>query len=175
LKWFALMLATAVVTGLMVGCGGSSSSSPSGTTASSSSGESSKADYVMAADAVCTEYQGDTAPLRKEAEEIEESANPESPKNLVRLAEILQEADVRAEREYTALKELEPPAADQSLIESMLGKAEEAAVDDGDGAEALEEGELSKFSEIEKEAAPLNTQAKGMAEGYGFKVCGQAE
>jgi len=173
LKRIALLLTALAVTGLVAGCGGGASSSSSGSTGLS--GEPSKADYIKAADSVCTEYQGDTASLRKEAEEIEGSANPESPKNLVRLAEILREADAHAATEYAALKELEPPVADRSLIDTMLGKAEEAAADAREGAEALEEGELSKFTEIEKEAAPLNSQAKGMAEGYGFKVCGQAE
>jgi hypothetical protein len=176
LKRIALVAAVLAVVAFVVGCGGggsSASSSSSGTT--SSSGEPSKAAYIESADAVCTEYQGDTAQLRKEAEEIEGSANPESPKNLVRLAEILREADAIAEKEYAALKEVEPPSADKALIDSMIGKSEKAESESREGAEALEEGDLSKFSEILDQAAPLNKQAKGMAEGYGFKVCGQAE
>jgi ABC-type phosphate/phosphonate transport system substrate-binding protein len=176
LKRIALVVAALAVVAFVVGCGGgesSSSSSSSGTTASS--GEPSKAEYVESADAVCTEYQGASASLRKEAEEIEGSANPESPKNLARFAEILREADAIADKEYAALKEVEPPSADKALIDSIIGKSEEAESESREAAEALEEGDLSKFSEILNQTAPLNNQAKGMAEGYGFKVCGQAE
>ncbi|HJZ35245.1 MAG TPA: hypothetical protein VJ204_03140 [Solirubrobacterales bacterium] len=178
MKRIAPVVAALVVVALVVGCGrggssSSSSASPSGTT--SSSGEPSKAAYIESADAVCAEYQGDTAALRKEAEEIEGSANPESPKNLARFAEILREADAFAEKEYAAPKKVEPPSADKALIESMVGKSEEAESESREAAEALEEGDLSKFSEILKQTAPLNIQAQGMAEGYGFKVCGQAE
>jgi hypothetical protein len=174
LKGIAVIVAALAVVGLVVGCGGGGSSSSSSSSTASSS-EPSKAEYIETADAVCTRYQGDTAPLREEAEEIEGSANPESPKNLVRLAEILREADAIADKEYAALKEMEPPKADKALIDSMIGKAEYAETIGREGAEALEEGDLSKFSEILKQTAPLNSQAKAMAVGYGFKVCGQAE
>jgi len=174
-KRTALVLGAVAVVAFVAGCGGGGSSTSASSGATSSSGSTSKAAYIQSADAVCTGYQGDIAPLRKEAEAIEGSTNPESPKNLVRLAGILREADAIAEKEYAALKEVEPPSADEALIDSMLGKAEEAESDSREGAEALEEGDLSKFSEILEQTAPLNSQAKGMAEGYGFKVCGQAE
>jgi uncharacterized membrane protein YqiK len=174
LKRIGLALCALVVVGLIAGCGGGGSSSSSSSDGGSS-GALSKAELIDQADAVCTESQAETAPLRKEAEAIEESSDPESPENLKRLAEILQGAGVKAEKEYAELRELQPPAADEKTIDAMLGKAEAAGTYAMEGAEALEDGELSEFSEIIKKAAPLNEGAKEMAESYGFKVCGQIE
>ena len=174
MKRIALALCAFVVVGIVAGCGGGGSSSSSSSARNSSSALS-KTEFIDQADAVCTESQAETAPLRKEAEKIEGSSEPESQENLTRLAEILQQADVNAEKEYAELRELEPPAGDEKVIDSMLGKAEEAAAYSLRGAEALEEDELTEFSGIMGTARPLNERAKAMAEGYGFKVCGQVE
>jgi ABC-type Fe3+-hydroxamate transport system substrate-binding protein len=173
MKRISFVLAAIAVLALLAGCGGGGSSSSSSSQASS--GGSSKAEYVKAADAVCTEYQGTTQPMREEVKEIEASSNPESPDNLKRLGQILQKADSTAEQEYEALHEVEAPSADQATIDAMIGKAEKAVGESRESAEALEAGDLTKFSQILKEAAPLNAQARKMAIAYGFKVCGQAE
>ena len=174
MRWTALALCAFVVVGVVVGCGGGGSSSSS-SSERASSGARSKAEFIDQADAVCTESQAETAPLRKEAEAIEGSSDPESPKNLRRLAEILRQAGVNAEKEYAELRELQPPVGDEKVIDSMLGKAEEAATYSLNGAEALEEGELTEFSGIVGTAGLLNERAKAMAESYGFEVCGQVE
>jgi hypothetical protein len=175
MKRIALVLAALAVLALVAGCGGDGSSSSSSSTAQAASGGSSKAGYISAADAVCTEFQGTTAPMKKEVREIEGSADPESPGNLMRLGEILHEADAVAEKEYAALRKVEPPSADESTIDAMLGKAEAAVVGSRESAEALEEGDLTKFSELLAKTAPLDKKAKAMAIAYGFKVCGQNE
>jgi hypothetical protein len=174
LKRIAFALCAFAFVGIVAGCGGGGSSSSS-SSEGGSSGALSKTELIDRADAVCTESQAETAPLRNKAEAIEGSSNPESPKNLARLAEILQQAGVKAEKEYAELRELQPPAGDEKVIDSMLGKAEEAATYSLKGAEALEEGELTEFSGIVGTAGPLNERAKAMAESYGFKVCGQVE
>jgi hypothetical protein len=172
LKRVVLAFCALAVVGILAGCGGGGSSSSS---ERESSGALSKTEFIAQADAVCTESQKETAPLRKEAEKIEGSSNPESPKNLASLAEVLEQAGVNAQKEYAELRELRPPAGDEKVIDSMLGKAEEAAAYSLKAAEALEEDELTEFSGIVGTAAPLNERAKAMAEGYGFKVCGQVE
>ena len=160
----------------VAGCGGGSSTSPGSTAETSAGGgEPTKAEFIEQADAICTSNHGDTDSLEKEAAEIEKSANPESPKNLLRLADILREASESAESEYQELRELEPPAADEATVDAMFSKAEEGKTFALEAAEALEEGETSKFSELLKKAEPVDTSAKGMAEGYGFKVCGKEE
>ena len=79
-----------------------------------------------------------------------------------------------AEGELESLRELEPPQADRATIGTMLDTAQKANGLGGEAAAALEAGETSEFGGLAKEIEALNNRAKGMAEGYGLKVCGQA-
>jgi hypothetical protein len=86
----------------------------------------------------------------------------------------LKEAVADAEVELESIGELEPPPADEATIEKMLDTAQEGNSLGVEAAEALEEGETSRFGELAKEVEAVNNRAKGIAEGYGLKVCGQA-
>lgn len=147
------------------GCGGGGSSSSS---------TNSKAAFIEEADARCSDYQAERQPIEEELEAIEQSANPESPKNLLRLGELLNEAIAAAEVEVESIRELEPPPADQATIGKMLDTAQEANGVGAEAGEALEVGDTSRFGELAKELEAVNNRAKGMAEGYGLKVCAQA-
>ncbi len=155
--------------------GGGSSSSSSSASEGSGSGAVTKAAYIEEADAVCAEGKEKMAPFEAEGRELEEVAEPESPQNLAKLAELLRGAAVQAEVEYEKLRELEPPAADEERIDAMIGKSEEGEELGLEGAEYLEEEELEGFSETAAEAKKADTAAKSMAQSYGFKVCGQED
>jgi hypothetical protein len=160
---------------IVAGCGGGGSSSAETSSGSpQESGELTKAAFIEEADALCSAYQDQTEPIRDEIEGIEKSSNPESPKNVVRLGELLGEAVATAEGELESIRELEPPQADASTLETMLDTAQEGNGSAAEYGEALEEGETSRFGDLGKETEAANNRAKGMAEGYGLKVCGQA-
>ena len=56
----------------------------------------------------------------------------------------------------------------------MLDTAQEGNGLGSEAADGLEEGETAGFSELAREIEAANNRAKGMAESYGLKVCGQA-
>jgi len=160
---------------IAAGCGGGGSSSNERSSGQSSgSGDGSKTAFIDEADSVCTGYQAERQPIEVEIKAIEDSANPESPQNLRRLGELLDQVIAAAEVELGSLRELEPPQADEATIETMLDTAQEANGLGTEAAEALEEGETSAFSKLAKEIEAANDRAKSIAESYGLKVCGQA-
>lgn len=159
----------------VAGCGGGGSSS--GGTSSGQSTESTggtKAAFIEEADARCSEYQAEAAPIKAELEELEKVPNAESPQNEKQLGELLNEALGGAEAELESVRELESPQGDEPTIEKMLGAAEEGNSLVGEAATALEEGDTQTFGELAQEGETVNARARTLAEGYGLKVCGQA-
>jgi hypothetical protein len=169
------LFASLALLAAIAGCGGGGSSSgESSSDRTSQSGETSKATFIEEADAVCSRYKAERKPIEAEIETVESSGDPESPKNLRRLGELLNEALVAAEGELASLRELQPPQADEATVEKMLDTAEEGHGLGAEAADALEAGQVSRFGELRQEVQAINDRAKRMAESYGFKVCGQA-
>lgn len=111
--------------------------------------------------------------FEKEAEEV--TAEGESPKAIVEVADLIRKVQPVLETESSELTELEPPGADAAIIDQLFTSVEEQAEQSGELADALEAGENSKAAEIEKEDEQANTKNRGIAQGYGFKVCGSGE
>jgi hypothetical protein len=169
----AVLAALALIV-VVAGCGGGGSSSgETGSGRPPRSAATEKADFIGEADAVCSEYQAKRGPIKEEIEAIEGSANPESPKNVVRLGGLLKEAIVAANVELESIRELQPPPGDEPTIEKMVELAQEDNDLGGEVADALEEGETALLSELTSEVKAVANRAKGIAEGYGLKVCGQ--
>jgi hypothetical protein len=168
--------AVACLAVIAAGCGGGGSSSVETSSGypPGASVEFPKQRFIQEADALCSDYQAQAEPIRGEIEAIEQSSNPESPKSEVRLGELLRDAVAKAEAELESIRELEPPKADALTIQTMLDTAQEGNGSADEYAEALEEGETSRFGDLGKETETANNRAKGIAEGYGLKVCGQA-
>ncbi len=172
----SVLVASLALLVAVVGCGGGGSSS----TVEVNSGvspegpETEKEAFVQKADALCSDYKAERKPIEAEIEAIESSANPESPRKLAALGGLLDKAIEAAELELESLRELHPPQADEATIDKMLGTAEEGNSLGAEAATALEEGDTSRFGALAKEVRAVNGRAKGMAESYGFKVCGQA-
>jgi len=159
---------------IVAGCGGGGSSSVETNSGQPpESAESAKEAFIEEADAACSDYQAKRQPIKEEIETIEGSANPESPKNVVRLGELLKEAIAAADVELESIRELEPPQGDEATIGKMLELAQEDNDLGGEVADALEEGETSRVGELTNEVEAVANRAKGIAEGYGLKVCGQ--
>lgn len=171
----SVLCAFLVLIVVVVGCGGGGSSTE-GTTSNQATGSSEvdKATFIEEADAVCSEYQAEVAPIKGELEALEKVAEPESAENEAKLGGLLNEALADAEVELESIRELEVPQGDEATIEKMLGTAEEGNGVAGEGATALEEGDTQRFGELVTEGEAINSRATKMAEGYGLKVCGQA-
>ncbi len=164
-----------VLTAIVAGCGGGGSSSVETSSGypPPDSAKIEKAEFIEAADAACSDYQAKRQPIKGEIEAIEGSANPESPKSVVRLGELLKEVIAAADVELESIRELEPPPGDEATIGKMLELAQEDNDLGGEVAGALEEGETSRVGELSSEVEAVANRAKGIAEGYGLKVCGQ--
>jgi hypothetical protein len=158
----------------VAGCGGGGSSTGGSSSQSSESGKTTKAAFIEEADAACGEYQAEVLPIKAELEEGEKVAEPESPENLKNLGELLNEARADSEANLEELRELDVPAGDEATIEKLLDTAPEGDVLAGEGATALEEGDIQTFGKLAQEGEALNNRATKMAESYGLKVCGQA-
>jgi predicted P-loop ATPase len=170
----SVLSALLVLTAIVAGCGGGGSSSVetnSGHPPDSAKIE--KTEFIEAADAACSDYQAKRQPIKGEIEAIEGSANPESPKNVVRIGELLKEVVAAADVELESIRELEPPSGDEATIGKMLELAQEDNDLGGEVAGALEEGETSRVGKLTNEVEAVANRAKGIAEGYGLKVCGQ--
>jgi hypothetical protein len=171
-----VVLASLALIAAVAGCGGGGSSS----TVEVNSGappegpEIEKEVFIAEADALCSDYQAKVGPIKTELEKLESVAEPESPANEKKLGEALGEAIDEAEIELESLRELEPPSTDAATIEKMLGTAEQGNALGTEAAEALEAGDTSRFSELATQVQATNNRAKGIAEGYGLKVCGQS-
>jgi hypothetical protein len=162
---------------VVAGCGGGGSSSSTVEVSSGHQAEGlgiEKAEFIQEADGLCSDFQAKAKPIRNEIEKIERSANPESPQNLVRLGELLNESIAEAEANLESIRELKPPEADEATIEKMLNSAQEGNGLGAEAGKALEEGETAGFGKRAKKIEAANNRAKAIAEGYGFKVCGQA-
>lgn len=164
----SLLAVGLIVTGC--GGGGSSSASTEGATAEGQ-GALTKAEWIEHADDICQEYKAEVAAERERYEDLDF----ETPKGYVEGARIIRTIEPLAEGEYARIRELDAPSGDESVIDSMLSKGEEDVKLSGKIADAMEEGEVSEIEDLAEEATKLSQTAKGMAQGYGLKVCGQEE
>jgi hypothetical protein len=161
---------------VVAGCGGGGSSTDEArpTESPAQTAEGAKEDFIAEADAQCSDYQAQVAPIKAELEALEKVTEPESPQNEKQLGELLREAGADAESELESLRELEAPQGDEATIEKLFDTAEEANGLAGEGAAALEEGDTKRFGELVAEGEAFNARTTKMAESYGLKVCGQA-
>jgi len=91
------------------------------------------------------------------------------------LAELLEEEVTVGREEGQKIETLKPPSEDAGIIERWIDVGEEGLAKISGAADALEEGEGLKYKELAEEGEVLVQQAHGIAQGYGFKVCGSED
>ena len=152
LTWIAaLTLALGLIA---AGCGGDDDDGNGDATDAEPAVEApSKAEYIAQADQICRESN-------QEIEQaIEDAPATEAPPE-----EFITETMVPLfEQEFEQLRALTPPAGDEETVDRIYSAAEE-------GVAQIKE-DASNFQQT-GEAAGLQ-EASGLAEDYGFKVCGQ--
>jgi hypothetical protein len=132
--------------------------------------ELTKAEWIAKADAICAATKEETAPLKAEANALKEA--PENASTYQKLAEVLKAGTASIPKETAALRALEPPSGDQEIIQKMIGTVEANATLGDSMADALENSDLERFEALNEQAKENTTKAKGLAQGYGLKVCG---
>jgi hypothetical protein len=179
----ALVAALALtMLGLLAGCGGSSGSgSSSGTSSAPGATKTvtveaeqplSKAAWIAAADGICTAAkEGDQgSDFDREYREAEEA--PESAENREHVANLLREKIDSERPGYEELRALKPPPADAEIVSKILSTAEANLAAGEQLADAIEGNELGKIETVAEQVKETSATAKGLAQGYGLKVCG---
>ena len=167
-------LTAGIAAGLLglVGCGGGTNTSTVTTTAPAGSTTSqvalpSKAEYIAQADDICSTYRPKIAALQSDAETA--IRNGEVERAVVSLAH----GNDLVYEELGRLEALQVPAGDAGTISSMLGKVRFASDVFKHALGPLRAGDNQQATALFNEAQSETDKARGMAEAYGFKVCGQ--
>lgn len=152
------------------GCGDSSSTAATQMVTVGHSEELTKAEWITEADAICTEANEEADPMQDEANALSEA--PETASTLQKLGEILKRGIPSITKETAALRELEPPAVDEQIVQKMIGTVEANVTLGNSMADALESNDLERFEALNEQAEENTTKSQGLAQGYGLKVCG---
>jgi hypothetical protein len=170
-RWPPLAFSVLLV-GLLAGCGGGGSgSSTDGEVDEHPSTGLTKAEWIVAADAICRESRADTEEIKSRYEDLTFS----TPREQVEGAELLREFVPKQEEETAQLRELPLPSDGEEILDSMISKVEDTGAIVGKVAAALKDGERSELEDLGSELSQENETAKGMAQGYGLEVCGSEE
>lgn len=168
-----LVLAAAVFGALvaLAGCGGSDSSSTE--TVAVQSGEAlSKAEFIEKADAICADWKPEREALQEQAEGLIRGINAGSDDARAELSELLSEATENAGQELSEIRQLSPPAADRSTIDSMLSTAAVQVALSEEEADTLRYREFAAFGSAARRAGAAKAKASAAARSYGLEVCG---
>ena len=151
---------TAVVTG--VGCGGNGG----GSTARS------KADYIAKGDAICAQKRQQRSQLVTEVQNaIASGVNSASDAH--RVHDISKQAANYVDQLATELQALPKPTGDEQILDTLLSTVRAEATDIRHFADAVDSRDASQIRSFGEAAESDAAKAVAIAQGYGFKVCGQ--
>jgi hypothetical protein len=163
--------ATLLVLGLAVaGCGGDGESEEPSTvtqTVEEQSGALTKAEFIQRADAICQAGHEEGEPLVAEFQEAQQAGDAAKAADLLRQA-----ADV-ADEEAGELRDLEPPPADADILDDYISAGETTIQTGRDLADAIDAGDTQAVQVLSDRFNEQTSTTQGIAQGYGFKVCGQ--
>jgi len=160
---------------LVVGCGGDddASDSASGDAASQTTeaepttqaAKLSRAEAIERGDRLCKNFRERTAPLEQKLDETPES-------DAKKLADILREEAVLARKTVESFEALAPQAPAGDVLKDYAAKVREQLVLLERAADQIEEGDASDAQVLVDSGKEVAAELKGIAQGYGFKVCG---
>jgi hypothetical protein len=150
----------AVVT--LVGCGGNGG----GATALS------KADYIAKGDAICAQKRQQRGQLVNEMQNaIASGVNSAS--DARRVHDISNQAADYVDQLASELQALPKPTGDEQILDTLLSTVRAEATDIRHFADAVDSLDASQIRSFGEAAQSDADKAIGIAQGYGFKVCGQ--
>jgi hypothetical protein len=118
-----------------------------------------KAEYIVQADAICKQADGEIAALG-------------DPKTLAELAELADRAVAIGRAELSKLRALKPPRADEATLDQaydLIGRQLDLA---GQIAAAARAGDQAKIQALVEQGNPIGREARKIATDYGLKQCG---
>lgn len=161
----------------MAGCGNGSSSpaAPAGRAASSPA-STTKSQYISEGDAVC---RAAVDSLKHRQKKIDAAARAEqvndTAANRTVLAAALRAEVGRAQPQLDQLRALTPPPSDRVVIAKYLaGVAGQITLVDQLAA-AIDNNDSSTFKVVGQQLTVGKAEVRGLAQGYGFKICGSAK
>jgi hypothetical protein len=172
--------ATGVIAALIAciataGCGGAASTTVPTTrtpSATATSPATTKAEFIAAGDAICRSSDAAIKQFKQRIKELEGESNA----SVVRsLPPILRQTVASERASITKLRSLPEPAAGASTITKWLTAESESVTDQSNFADALANEEGAAREAAQQDAKNARALAHGLAQGYGFKVCGAEE
>jgi hypothetical protein len=150
----------AVVT--LVGCGGNGGGAT----------PLSKADYIAKGDAICAQKRQQRGQLVNEMQNaIASGVN--SARDADRVHDISNQAANYVDQLATELQGLPKPTGDEQILDTLLSTISAEATDIRHFADAVDSLDASQIRSFGEAAESDAGKAIAIAQGYGFKVCGQ--
>jgi hypothetical protein len=158
------------------GCGGSSTTTTQTqtqtVTAQRPGAAPTKAEYIRQVDGICSKYLSTGRALTRQIQNV---GQPENVAQLHLLASLYRRAADHATQAYQQIRQVTPPAGDETIVDNWLSTANTTISLTRDFANAVDSAKGTNGSQLRilvKEIDASNAKAKGIAQGYGFTVCG---
>jgi hypothetical protein len=173
-NWTIPPAVTGVFAALVVatGCGGGSSTTTVTTSAPAAASPPTKAQFVARADVICAQANANIKPVTQHVEAIthgsESEIEAEAPGALRRAGALTRDG-------ITRLEALPIPTGDAATVRKILDALNDQAADIDNIATAIGSGDASAVEAAKQAAERSKATYRGLAQGYGLKVCGAGE
>jgi hypothetical protein len=127
----------------------------------------SKAEFIERWDSICETYNDRRDTI------LEGLPAQPTVENLPQFADALRELVPVVREGIAKLREVQPPEADQAVVDGILADVEENATKLEDAADAAESGDLRAFITSAQSLTDSNQQVEQALADYGFQECGQ--
>ncbi len=157
-----------VATAGLAACGGGTKANTATTTPAASGPTPTRAQYITQADAICQETRISLSKLQTKSL----VALGDTPKAFAAAAPLLRQIQTVEQAELARLQALRLPSGDNTEVTAYLQEGVQAVMLVGRIADGFAKGDRVALAAAEKEGTQRGAVAKGLAQGYGFKVCG---
>jgi hypothetical protein len=165
----ARTLAVLGLTMVVSGCGGGGHAATTATTTSGAPAPA-KAQFIAQADAVCGQFRASLAQFKSQSRAL--TALGDTPKAFALAAPLFRRVQVLQQGELSRLRALPLPAGDTTIVSNYFDQGAKSVALIGTLADAFAKADRTAIARIEQDGSRLTATAKGLAQGYGFKVCG---
>jgi hypothetical protein len=167
----------ALITAALAGCGGGGSSGTTTVTRTVTVQKHggpapTKAHFINSADALCRQFRAELDPLQHRLQGL---PPPATRKARYADADVMRQYAHKLRREVVKIRQLRPPRGDEAIINKWLSTAADSIALFQDLAAAYEFADVHQVHVLTAESAARANTAKGIAQGYGFQVCGAGE
>jgi hypothetical protein len=158
----------ALVAVAIAGCGGGGSETVTQT--QTSAAPLTKAEFITQGDAICARYNGIADAANSKLAEL---GSIDTQEQGDKVAEILRNGVDELTPQLQAIQGLRPPPQDAQVIGSYFTTSSAQLGTLSDLADAYEQLDAEQIQSLSSRIEQDKAKAHGIAQGYGFKVCGQ--